>query len=377
MVMLNTQDKQRYQRHLQLKDFGEDGQGKLKNATVLIVGIGGLGCPTAQYLVAAGVGELHLMDGDVVELSNLQRQPIFRESDIGVNKAIAAKQRLSELNSSINIHTFEQSLTYHNITQAFHGVDLVIDCTDNFSTRYLINDMCKRLKKPWIYGSVLGYEGQFALFHNVSNELKNTSNSPCFRCLFPEASNVPDCNQAGVLGVLPGIIGLQQATLALKFLSGSLNLRSTFLYLYSATHFQIKQIQLHSSVDCRACQGGGFSEADYLAMTDNGIDSKYKISSQGLSFITDDVDIEFVDVRSKEEYMGFNLGGVNLPLENWINNLKENMKYLRPNKTYIFYCQSGIRSEAAVNAIIDSGVIKDLTIKSLVGGLNTLRVVEE
>jgi len=377
MVMLNTQDKQRYQRHLQLKNFGKEGQEKLKSAIVLIIGMGGLGCPTAQYLAAAGIGELHLMDGDLVELSNLQRQPLFSESDIGVNKAIAAKQRLSELNSSISINAFEKAFTYHNATQTLNGVDLVIDCTDNFSTRYLISDMCKRLEKPWIYGSVLGYEGQFALFHNVPNELKTTSNSSCFRCLFPEAPDVPDCNQAGVLGVLPGTVGLQQATLALKFLSGSLNLRSTFLYLYSATNFQMKQIQLHSSVDCRACQGEGFSEADYLAMTDNGIDSKYKISSQGLSLVTDDVDIEFVDVRSKEEYMDFNLGGINLPLDNWINNLKENIKYLRSNKTYIFYCQSGIRSETAVNAIIDSGVIKDITIKSLVGGLNTLRAVEE
>lgn len=213
--MLNPKEINRYNRHLLLPEIGETGQVKLKNARVLVIGAGGLGCPALQYLAAAGAGTIGIVDYDNVELSNLQRQILYTDKMIGKNKAETAANRLSELNPLIHINKYPVRLTNQNALEIFEGYDLILDGTDNFTTRYLINDACLILKKPLVYASVYKFEGQLSVFHL-------TESSPTYRCLFPEQpspENVPDCSETGILGVVPGIMGCLQASEAIKIIT--------------------------------------------------------------------------------------------------------------------------------------------------------------
>lgn len=210
---------QRYERHYRLKGFGKVGQQKLSASRILVVGAGGLGCPALQYLVAAGVGTVAVVDHDKVSLSNLQRQVLYKTSDIGFSKAEVAVDRLKSLNREINISAYPVYISAENAVELITGHDVVIDCTDNFETRYMLGDVCMLMEIPLVFGAIYQYEGQVAVF-NVRDEsgIKTT-----YRHLFPEPPGtleVPDCNEAGVLGVLPGVIGILQATETIKILTG-------------------------------------------------------------------------------------------------------------------------------------------------------------
>lgn len=201
----------RYARHISLEEVGESGQQKLLKAKVLMIGAGGLGCPALQYLTAAGVGIIGIVDGDTVDESNLQRQVLFSTSDIGTKKVEAAKTRLEALNPDVTIKIYPENLNRENALNIIDDYDLVIDGTDNFATRYLVNDACVKRNKPFVYGAIHKFEGQVSVF--------NLDGGPTYRCLFPDApkpGQIPNCAEVGVLGVLPGIIGTYQATEAIK-----------------------------------------------------------------------------------------------------------------------------------------------------------------
>lgn len=361
--MLSEQESERYLRQTQLPSFGDEGQKRLKNAKVLIVGLGGLGCPVAQYLTAAGVGEIVLVDGDAVSLSNLHRQILFTETDIGKNKADAAAAKLRANNSDISIKSLKSSLTLDNAHPLIKHCDLVLDCTDNFYSRYLINDICAHHNTPWIYASVLGYEGQLALIEPRHS---------CFRCLYPELAETPNCNQAGVIGAVPGIIGSMQALLAIDYIAQT---RAPFLerernQLHIVQGVLGRSISLHKSPDCALCTGQksyrDFSE-DYCPSKEDKLDEQYRISWQDFQAL-DPEHAVLIDVRTSEEHQRFNIGGSNIPLEE----LKESLQLLDKNH-YVFYCQSGQRSEQAIRLYeneIPTLKDSDTYLLSLSGGLN-------
>jgi molybdopterin/thiamine biosynthesis adenylyltransferase/rhodanese-related sulfurtransferase len=246
--MLSDPQRQRYQRHLIIPEIGEKGQLKLLKSKVLLIGAGGLGCPAALYLAAAGVGTLGIVDDDRVDESNLQRQVLHAASSVGRLKVESAKEALLAQNPSIQIRTYAERITAANAAEILHDYDLVIDGTDNFVTRYLMNDACVLLKKPNVYGSVFRFEGQVSLF--VPGE------GPCYRCLYPEPTPselAPSCAEAGVLGILPGIIGLLQATEAIKWLTGIGSPLIGRLLWYDALQSTVRTFKLHKNPKCPAC----------------------------------------------------------------------------------------------------------------------------
>lgn len=344
MTHFNSQEFSRYTRHIQLGDIGVDGQCKLKSARVLIVGCGGLGAPVSLYLAAAGVGQLTLVDGDHVELSNLQRQVIFTEADIGLSKAICAQTRLKALNGHIEVNAVSERLSVDNAERLIQAADLVIDCTDNFATRYLINDVCKVHGKTWIYASVYQFSGQCALF---------TSEQTCFRCLFPKPpSNAPDCNSHGVLGVLPGLLGTIQATEAIKYLTGTASGIANTLLLVEADTMQMQKIQLRPDEDCPCCDNNfSFKPAlaDYqpACHTVRNEHDKYSLTAEEFNQHQCSKKFFLIDVRDKNEHDAFNLGGLHVPL----NELEQRLDELPSNQKIIVYCQSGVRSTAAVQLL--------------------------
>ena len=219
----------RYSRHILLSEIGQIGQDKLSKAKVLVVGAGGLGCPVLQYLTSAGVGTIGIIDFDAVETSNLQRQVLFGLSSIGKNKATAAKERLTDLNNEISIIAYAEKLTYKNTLQLFEKYDIIVDGSDNFETRYLVNDGCIITNKPLIFGAIYKFEGQVSVF--------NYQNGPTYRCLFPKPpkkGSILNCSEIGVLGVLPGIIGSMQANEVLKIILGIGHVLSGKLLFYNA-----------------------------------------------------------------------------------------------------------------------------------------------
>ncbi len=248
---LDPQDADRYDRHLRLPEVGMAGQQRLLSARVLLVGAGGLGSPAALYLAAAGIGHLTLVDDDLVERSNLQRQVLHGEDDVGRAKVLSASQRLAALNPGVVVRAVEKRLDQDNALDLLSGHDLVIDGADNFATRYLVNAACETLGMPWVYGAVERFRGQVSLF--VPGQ------GPCYRCLFPEPpppAFAPNCAEAGVLGVLPGVIGLLQATEAIKHLLGlGQSLKGTLL-TYDALRMQFDRLVLQRDPDCRGCAEG-------------------------------------------------------------------------------------------------------------------------
>lgn len=242
----------RYKRHLLIPEIGEAGQLKLLKAKVLIVGAGGIGSPIALYLAAAGIGTVGIIDNDVVDKSNLQRQILFSEDNIGVSKVEAAKSRLVRLNSSIRINAYHERLTADNIEKIISQYDIVIDGTDNFETRYLVNDACVKLKIPNIHGSVFLFDAQFTTFWPSSG----IDNAPCYRCLFPSPPPpelAPSCAEAGVLGVLPGVVGLLCATEAIKIILEIGENQVGKLMVYDALKMDFNVLQISKRADCPYC----------------------------------------------------------------------------------------------------------------------------
>src|SRR5882757_5174476 len=238
----------RYYRHLILPDVGVEGQKKLKAARILLIGAGGLGSPAALYLAAAGVGTLGLVDFDNVDVTNLQRQILHGTKDVGRPKLVSARERIADVNPHVRLETYETALTSKNALDILSGYDIVVDGTDNFATRYLVNDACVLLGKPNVYGSIFRFEGQASVFA--------AKDGPCYRCLYPEPPPpglVPSCAEGGVLGILPGLVGLIQATEAIKLILGSGQPLIGRLLLVDALGMKFRELRLQKDPDCPVC----------------------------------------------------------------------------------------------------------------------------
>ena len=352
----------RYTRHIQLPQLGTEGQVCLKQSHALIVGCGGLGSPVALYLAAAGVGHITLVDGDTVDVTNLQRQILFGTDQVGTKKAESGKKRLQDLNPEIKVSTVSEDLTPDNAEGLITSADLVIDCTDNFTVRYLINDLCVKNKTPWLFAAIHQFKGQCALF---------SPGNGCFRCLFPEVSTeVEDCNTAGVLGVLPGILGTFQATEAIKYLAGLSTPLKNNLMLVDALDLNFQKINIIKNEECPACgedkvcgenkKTDNFLSQSSPACTAGNTDNA-GISPEQFEALKNQGDCLIIDVRSDTERTAFNIGGEHIPLDS----LESSSQQISPDKEILCYCQTGIRSAKAAKLLAEKG----FNANSLRGGL--------
>jgi molybdopterin/thiamine biosynthesis adenylyltransferase/rhodanese-related sulfurtransferase len=363
-VKLSKEEVQRYSRHLIMPEVGLEGQLKLKRARVLLIGTGGLGAPLGLYLAAAGVGHLGLVDFDVVDYSNLQRQVTFSTSDVGKPKTEAAKERLLGLNPTIEIETFETRLTSENALDMFRDFDIIVDGTDNFPTRFLVNDACLLLGKPNVYGSIFRFEGQATVF--------GYPGGPCYRCLYPEPPPpglVPSCAEGGVLGVLPGIVGSIQAMETIKLILGTGEPLVGRLLLFDALAMRFRELKLRRNPSCPMCGDNrtitklidyeefcGIRGEEAPPMTD-GIP---EISAKDLKVRQDRGDDIFIlDVREPHEYQICNLNGKLIPL----GELPRRVNELDSSREMVVHCRSGKRSADAIQFLQKAGFKKLLNLK--------------
>ncbi len=361
---LTGDELRRYGRHLVLKEVGIEGQRRLKSARVLLVGAGGLGSPAALYLAAAGVGTLGLVDFDKVDITNLQRQVIHGTKDIGRPKLDSAADRIRDLNPNVRVEQFDTALTSDNALGIARDFDVIVDGTDNFPTRYLVNDTCVILGIPNAFGSVLRFEGQASVFA--------ADNGPCYRCLFrepPPPGLVPGCAEAGVLGVLPGLVGTIQATETIKLILGNGTPLIGRLLLIDALTMQFRTIGVKKDPECPACGTREIKELiDYEAFC--GVSAKEPadcvsdISPRQLAErIARGDDIQLVDVREKWEWDISRLPGAKLiPL----GSLGNQASSLDRNRETVLYCKSGVRSLYAADELADLGFTK---LANLSGGI--------
>ena len=358
-VKLSKDEIQRYSRHLIMPEVGMEGQLKLKRARVLTIGTGGLGAPLGLYLAAAGVGHLGLVDFDVVDSSNLQRQVTFTTADVGKPKSEAAKARLSALNPAIDIVSYEKRLTSDNALDLFRDYDIIVDGTDNFPTRFLVNDACILLGKPNVYGSIFRFEGQATVF--------GYPDGPCYRCLYPEPPPpglVPSCAEGGVLGVLPGIVGSIQAMETIKLILGAGDPLVGRLLLFDALAMRFRELKLKKNPDCPMCGRNrtitklidyeefcGIRGEEAPAMTD-GIS---EITATELKARQDRGDKLFIlDVREPHEYQICNLNGKVIPL----GELPRRVNELDSSVEMVVHCRSGKRSADAIHFLQTAGFKK-------------------
>ena len=358
-VKLSREEIQRYSRHLIMPEVGMEGQLKLKRARVLTIGTGGLGAPLGLYLAAAGVGHLGLVDFDVVDSSNLQRQVTFTTADVGKPKSEAAKARLSALNPAIDIVSYETRLTSENALELFRDYDIIVDGTDNFPTRFLVNDASVLLGKPNVYGSIFRFEGQATVF--------GYPGGPCYRCLYPEPPPpglVPSCAEGGVLGVLPGIVGSIQAMETIKLILGAGEPLVGRLLLFDALAMRFRELKLKRNPDCPMCgehrtitklidyeEFCGIRGEEAPAMTD-GIP---EITATELKRRQDRGEKLFIlDVREPHEYQICNLNGKLIPL----GELPRRVNELDSSVEMVVHCRSGKRSADAIHFLQTAGFKK-------------------
>jgi len=329
-----------------LPEFGIEGQAKIKAAKVLIIGAGGLGSPLLQYLVAAGVGTIGLIDFDKVENSNLQRQVIYDESDRGKSKVKTAVNRLKNHNSQVNLIPYEQQLTSTNALEILKGYDVIADGSDNFPTRYLVNDACVILNKPLVYGSIYRYEGQVSVFNHLNPE--TGERGPNYRDLFPTPPAphaVPSCAEGGVLGALAGIIGSMQANEVIKLLAGIGTTLSGRLFILDSFNFESQLIKLGKSKTGNKIKKLIDYEVFCNMAKENSSFDVNEITVQELAqMIKDGKDIQLVDVRTEFEHHVSNLGGKIIPLEELVEHIDE----IDREKQVVMYCKVGIRSTEAI-----------------------------
>jgi len=362
---LGAEETGRYLRHLVLPGVGAEGQSRLKRARVLLVGAGGLGAPAGLYLAAAGVGHLGLVDDDFVDITNLQRQVLFDTADVGRSKVDAARERLRALNPNVNVVGHPVRLGEANVAALIRGYDLVVDGSDNFTTRYLVNDACVLLGVPFISGSVSRFEGQVSCFF--------PEQGPCYRCLFPSPpapGAVPDCAEGGVLGVLPGIVGSIQAAEALKWILQAGTSLSGRLLRIDALTMKFTEVAVARDAFCPVCgdrpsirePGGELSSATGRKEANVSVP---EISVKELKRRLDAGDnIVVLDVREPHETKISNIGGVLIPL----GELPARMHELDATRETVVYCRSGSRSARAVTFLLDAGFDKVWNLK---GGINT------
>ncbi|HTL01032.1 MAG TPA: molybdopterin-synthase adenylyltransferase MoeB [Vicinamibacterales bacterium] len=368
---LTNDEVQRYSRHLIMPEVGVEGQLKLKAGSVLCIGAGGLGSPAALYLAAAGVGRIGIVDFDVVDFSNLQRQVIHGTSDVGRSKLASAKDRLHGLNPLITIDTYETALSSKNALDLFKPYDVILDGTDNFPTRYLTNDACVLLGKPNAYGSIFRFEGQASVFA--------TKNGPCYRCLYPEPPPpglVPSCAEGGVLGVLPGVIGTIQATEAVKLIMGiGEPLIGRFL-IYDALRMKFRELKLKKDPDCPVCgthptvtalidyeQFCGVAPAAEPVMTATQ-DNETEIDVRELKRKMDAKENFFLlDVREPNEYqIGRIPGSTLIPL----GEVPQRYQEIPKDREVVVHCKMGARSAKAAAFLRQQGFA---SVKNLKGGI--------
>ena len=353
-VLHDTLHMNRYARQIILPELGESGQAKLRAASVLVVGAGGLGSPVSLYLAAAGIGTIGLVDFDRVDATNLHRQVLYGTSSVGRPKLDAARERLSDLNDEIDIVTHEARLTSANALDILRDYDVVIDGTDNFATRYLVNDACVMLGKPNVYGSVFRFEGQVSLFA--------TENGPCYRCLYPEPPPphlVPSCAEGGVLGVLPGVIGTLQATEAIKLIAGIGETLAGRLLLFDALRATFRSMRLR-----RRCEEHAriTQLIDYEEFCNPMLDRDIT-PAQVKSKISDGTDLVLVDVREPNEWEAGHIEGArHIPLSQVPQRLGE----IPTDRDVVMICRSGGRSGRAQEFLLQNGYTR---VKNMIGGM--------
>ena len=369
---LSQDEIKRYSRHLIMPEVGMDGQRKLKASSVLCIGAGGLGSPAAMYLAAAGVGRIGIVDFDVVDFSNLQRQLLHGTPDVGRTKLASAKDRLNALNPHVQIDTYETSLTSENALELFAPYDVILDGTDNFPTRYLVNDACVLSGKPNAYGSIFRFEGQASVF--------GTKDGPCYRCLYPEPPPpglVPSCAEGGVLGVLPGIIGVIQATESIKVILGiGEPLIGRFL-IYDALKMKFRELKLRKDPDCPVCgtrptvtklidyeQFCGIHPEPQVTQTAGASVNEWEITPVDLKRRMDAGENPFIlDVREPNEYQINRIPGSTLiPL----GELPRRLAELPRDREIVAQCKMGGRSAKAQDFLKSVGFTK---VKNLRGGI--------
>jgi len=349
--MLSEKETERFSRHLVLPEIGESGQLNLKKAKVLVIGAGGLGCPVLQYLVAAGVGIIGIADNDTVDVSNLQRQVLFSEKDLGISKAETAAKKLSEQNSLTEITAHKCYLDPSNALDIIARYDIVVDGSDNFPTRYLVSDACVILKKPLVFGSIFKFEGQVSVF--------NFNGGPTYRCLYPESplpGSMPSCSEVGVLGVLPGITGCLMANEALKMIIGIGDVLSGRLLAFDALKmtFDTFSFEKNNSNTVITALGNYENYCEENVSEITAVELKKKMTRKE--------EFQLIDVREQEEYDRGNLGAVLIPLSQLTNNTSK----IRKDVPVIVYCQAGSRSRKAVQLLRERGFVN---LQSLKNGL--------
>jgi adenylyltransferase/sulfurtransferase len=372
---LSAEEIKRYSRHLIMPEVGVDGQKKLKAGKVLCIGAGGLGSPAAMYLAAAGIGTIGIVDFDVVDFSNLQRQLLHGTPDVGRSKLASAKDRLNALNPNVHIETYETALTSQNALKLFEPYDVILDGTDNFPTRYLVNDACVLTGKPNAYGSIFRFEGQASVFA--------TKDGPCYRCLYPEPPPpglVPSCAEGGVLGVLPGIIGVIQATETIKLILGAGEPLIGRFLIYDALRMRFRELKLRKDPDCPVCgtnptvkqlidydQFCGIApaaQAESETKTGVGGSDPDSLTSRELKAELDRGEtLVIVDVREPQEYQINRIpGSILIPL----GDLQKRFTELDKNANLVTQCKSGMRSAKAQSFLRTQGFTR---VRNLTGGI--------
>jgi sulfur-carrier protein adenylyltransferase/sulfurtransferase len=366
-VTLSKDEILRYSRHLIMPEVGMEGQQKLKAARVLCIGAGGLGSPLALYLAAAGVGTLGLVDFDVVDYTNLQRQIIHSTADVGRKKLDSAADKLTAINPFLNVRKFDMRLSSENALELFRDFDIIADGTDNFPTRYLVNDACVLTGKPNVYGSIFRFEGQASVFA--------TKEGPCYRCLYPEPPPpglVPSCAEGGVLGILPGLVGVMQATEVIKLILGAGEPLIGRLLLIDALGMKFRELKLRKNPECPVC--GTHPTVTKLIDYNQfcGIRGEEKPVEMGVPEIQVEElkrrldakeDLFVLDVRELHEYQICNIGGHLIPL----NDLPNRVHELDSSREIVVHCKMGGRSAKAVAFLQQSGFKK---VHNLTGGIN-------
>lgn len=358
----------RYSRHLILPDVGTEGQRKLKAARVLLIGAGGLGSPLALYLAAAGVGHIGLVDFDVVDVTNLQRQVLHGTSDVGTPKLVSARKRIAEVNPHVELTTYEEPLTSANALEIFRGYDLVVDGTDNFPTRYLVNDACVLLGIPNVYGSIYRFEGQASVF--------GTKDGPCYRCLYPEPPPpglVPSCAEGGVLGVLPGLVGTLQATEAIKLILGIGEPLVGRLLLVDALGATFRTVKVRKDPNCPACGTRTLTQLidyeQFCGSPHTGGEQKVtasipEITPREAAERLQAGTIDIIDVREPHELVIAQYPKVTaIPL----GQLAERVAELPRDRDLVLACRSGVRSAKAVQQLQAAGFTR---VWNLAGGIH-------
>ncbi len=351
----------RYGRQVLVPQVGIEGQQRLNAARVLIAGAGGLGSPAALYLAAAGVGRLGLVDDDQVSLDNLHRQLLYGTGDVGRRKCTTAVETLARVNPNVDVSVYDKRLSVDNARDILGKYDVILDCTDNFQTRFLINDACVLLEKPYVYGSVYQFEGQASVFA--------TPDGPCYRCLHPEPpppGSVPNCAESGILGIVPGLIGTVQATEAIKLILGQGESLAGRLLLYDALAMNFHSFPLAKNNDCTVCGAKPtITSLTYSAHVCAAPEKEADITVQELKQMLDQgQDVFLLDVRLPVEGTICTLpGGTMMPLAQ----LPQRLAELDPNTRTVVYCHIGIRSASAVALLRRAGFS---SVRNLKGGIH-------